>query len=730
MKKPQIPAGDGLCDDTKCIQSLLDAGRSTVYLPPPTVNYLISRPLRIHSNQQLVLDRFTVIRLAPKSDCLMITNADHGNGNVNIAVVGGIWDMDNLHQSPNPIEPLLGENPPRPYDPERYLGICMRFLNVQHFTLRSLTFRNPVTFCTQFAKMTNFTVDDILFDYTTWNPIRANMDGIHLDGYCRFGRISNLKGATNDDLIAINADDNENESPCLGPIEDISIDGIYAEGCHSAVRILSSGSPVRRINISNVYGTYYKYVVGITQFFRRRGTVGCFDQISLRDLFCAKAPHPSESPLNRAIRVPPLVFCESMTRTGALTIQNMHRDETNLAAPCISIARGASVDCLMVDNLTCRNATGVDLPIISNSGTIGRLVVGTLQGFPDPGKISLFDCSQADGAIGHREIGTCEGMDMAGAICADLPDFLRQGKGWAIRDYMVSHHAFSQDTLLVADTEADECRAFVVPVFDGRLNVSAYAHHTDLHDSQLRGAKELMVREDEGYVWSSCGDFDFYFRDEEIEVTFGAGTSAADKLTLQMVCGDADRYRVWARVKAGRMESGEQAYFVARVVLEQLTPWREAVPLLNLNDGWQFKTDPQKSGEKEKWFTAVQDATWLPISIALPWTMQGHDYHGVAWYANSFRLPEYKEGKPVWLVFHAVDGAARVWINGKIAGVQEQVIDMWHRPWALDVGSLTRSGGHFQIVIRVEKNRYDAGIFKPVELCLELLEESNLALRS
>ena len=73
-------------------------------------------------------------------------------------------------------------------------------------------------------------------------------DGIQLDGYCRFGRISNLKGATNDDLVAINADDNENESPCFGPIEDISIDGLYAEGCHSAVRILSSGSDPQQLS--------------------------------------------------------------------------------------------------------------------------------------------------------------------------------------------------------------------------------------------------------------------------------------------------------------------------------------------------------------------------------------------------------------------------------------------------------------------------------------------------
>ena len=713
MKHSKPPTGDGLSDDTACIQAHLDAGRSAVYLPPPPVHYVISRPLRMHSNQQLVLDRFTVIRLAPKSDCLMITNGDHGNGNENISVVGGIWDMDNLRQSPNPIEPLLGENPPRPYDPDRYLGICMRFLNVRNFTMRSLTFRNPVTFCTQFAKMTHFTVDDIVFDYTTWNPIRANMDGIHLDGYCRFGRISNLKGATNDDLVAINADDNENESPCLGPIEDISIDGLYAEGCHSAVRILSSGSPVRRINISNVYGTYYAYVVGITQYFHRRGTVGCFDQINLRDFFCAKAPYPSDE--SRAVpHVSPFVFCEGATRTGTLSIQNLHRDERSIAAPCISINRGARVDCLMVDKLTCRNATGEDLPILSNRGTIGRLVVGNLQGFPEAGKISLFNLSKNDGAIGHQEIGSCAGMDMTGAICSDLPDFLQHRDGVMMRDYTISNPAFSLGTLAMDDAAADAGRACVVPAgVAGGFHLSLQAHPADSRGSKVLDSKELMVN-GEDYVWLACGEFDLYFRNEEIAVTFGAGTT--DRLTLRMDCGVADRYRLWARVKAGRSESGQRVFYVARVVLEQLAPWREALPLLSLDAGWQFKTDPQKSGEMEKWFDSGPDPTWQPISIAAGWTMQGHNHNGAAWYANSFSLPERSDDTPVWLVFHAVDGGARVWINGQEAGAQERIIDMWHRPWALDIGPLTRSGGTFQIVIRVEKDLYDAGIFKPVEL--------------
>jgi hypothetical protein len=703
-------AGDGRSDDTERIQSLLDEGRSAVYLPPPPVHYVISRPLRIHSNQQLVLDRFTVIRLAPKSDCLMITNDDHATGNENISVVGGIWDMDNLRQSPNPLAALLGENPPRPYDPERYLGICMRFVNVRHFTLRSLTFRNPVVFCTQFARMTHFTVDDIVFDYTTWNPIRANMDGIHLDGHCRFGRISNLKGATNDDLVALNADDNENESPCFGPIEDITIDGLYAEGCHSAVRILSSGSPIRRINISNVFGTYYKYAVGITQFFRRRGTVGCFDQISLRDFFCSKAPDPSDDPRGHR-RVLPLVWCEEATRTGTLSLHGMHRDERQLAAPCIAIDRGASVDCLVVDHLTCRNMTGKRLAILSNNGYIGRLVAGNLHGVAGSGEIALFDRT-ASGVIGSREIGACEGMDTTGSACAALPDFLRPREGLVMSDYTVSHGAFSGGVPAVADAEADEGRAFVVPAGKGSLIVSARAHPADHRDSQALDLKKLMVNEG-GYAWLACGDFDLYFRDEEIEVTFGAG--ASDRLTLRMACGVADRYRLWIRVKSGRSESGQRAFFVARVVLEQLAPWREAHPLLSLNEGWQFKTDPKNIGEQEKWFASGPDATWQAISIAAPWTMQGHHHNGAAWYANSFPLPERLENGPVWLVFHAVDGGARVWINGKEAGAQEQ-IDMWCLPWALDIGPLTKSEGTFQIVMRVEKDLYDAGIFKPVEL--------------
>ena len=49
--------GDGIRDDWPAIQELLDSGVSCVYLPPPEKCYVIGKTLRIHSNQELRLDR-------------------------------------------------------------------------------------------------------------------------------------------------------------------------------------------------------------------------------------------------------------------------------------------------------------------------------------------------------------------------------------------------------------------------------------------------------------------------------------------------------------------------------------------------------------------------------------------------------------------------------------------------------------------------------------------------
>ena len=122
------------------------------------------------------------------------------NGNARIAVTGGIWDMDNLKQSPNPGWQHLA-TPPRPklkldmdYDPTFYRGNAFYFENVTDFRFARAVIRNPVTYAFQLCRVSDFTVEHVRFDFTTENPIKGNMDGIHLDGGCRRGRIAHLRG--------------------------------------------------------------------------------------------------------------------------------------------------------------------------------------------------------------------------------------------------------------------------------------------------------------------------------------------------------------------------------------------------------------------------------------------------------------------------------------------------------------------------------------------------------
>lgn len=198
---PPGTVGDGVHDDTAGLQAALDGGGSRVHFPCPSECYLISRALVIHSEQTLTVDRNATIRLADGAHAHMLTNANHAGGDHGITVTGGIWDGNTAHQTCEYHETGRWQVP---YDPQRYLGVLLQFDNVTDLRLAGLTLKAPETFGVQVANLRRFTIEDITFDY---NMLRANMDGVHLHGNCHQGRIANLKGATNDDMVALNADD-------------------------------------------------------------------------------------------------------------------------------------------------------------------------------------------------------------------------------------------------------------------------------------------------------------------------------------------------------------------------------------------------------------------------------------------------------------------------------------------------------------------------------------------
>ncbi len=366
--------GDGVADDTDAIQALLDTGSTCVSLPPPKVAYLISRTLKIGSNQELRLDRFSVVRLAPKSDCPMLENRAFRSGkDVRLAVTGGIWDADNTSQTGN-FQQLPGGRAaaPKSFDPEFFIGMVMRFNNVEEMRVSGLTVRNPVSYGIEFGHAAYVVAEDIAFDYATWNPIPLNMDGVHFDGFCHRLRIANLRGTCFDDMVALNANDGIC-SPEEGPIHDVDIDGLYCEYCHSAVRMLSAGAPLGQVTVRNVHGHFYCYTVGLTHYFPQKPR-GRFDDIVISDIFASKAIVPPECG-GADYRAPmEVVQVQGPVDVGNLVVERLYRDEDKLPSSTIGIDAKATVENLAVRDCRMTNRLTEPIKFIDNRGRIDSIV--------------------------------------------------------------------------------------------------------------------------------------------------------------------------------------------------------------------------------------------------------------------------------------------------------------------------------------------------------------------
>ena len=393
--------GDGVRDDTEAIQARLDSGAACVYLPPPKDHYVISRTLKIGSEQELRLDRFTRIRLAPQSNCPMLENRTYRAGtgtNVFVAVTGGIWDMDNQNQRGNFMQdPELAKSAPTKFDPDFFFGMSMRFCHVERLTVRGVTVRNPVNYGIEFGHVSYVTADDVTFDYRQGNPTLLNMDGLHFDGFCHHLRITNLRGTCYDDMIALNANDGTC-SPEEGPSSDVDIDGLYCDYCHSAVRLLSADAPVSRVTIRNVHGNFYVSAVWLTHHFWDRPAPGRFDDIVISDIFAAKAipPPDVDGPWRRSL---PLIYVEGVANIGSLVIERIFRDERTLSAPTFGIDRREThVDSLVIRDCRMTNRLGGPIRFFDNKGTVDSLV--------NEGNTFVGEWEKVNGHIQDRSRGT------------------------------------------------------------------------------------------------------------------------------------------------------------------------------------------------------------------------------------------------------------------------------------------------------------------------------------
>lgn len=376
--------GDGIHDDYPAIQQMLDAGMPCVHLGSPEKHYVISKTLKIHSDQELQLPRFAKITLADNSNCCMLENAGALSWNGNIKVSGGIWDMNHNNQYPNPYHfpnPETGEKfkdtaARLNYDTdsrlfiEAYTGHCFRFNSIRNLTFENLTIRNPVVYGAQFAYIEDFTVQNIVFDYTEGSPKLWNLDGVHFEGGCKNGYVRNLKGACHDDLVAITSDDGKN-----GDIENITVDGIFAYGSHSAVRLLSVKHKVKNIHISNVYGTYYVYLICLSKYYDTPGVRGQFENIHIDHVAASFSKGTADVPGNWGA----FVNIDGAVDVKNMTITDFTREEYVCSQPTVSIGAQTAVDHLVLSRVKLDNRMNEPICLIQNNGTAANLSLEHIQ---------------------------------------------------------------------------------------------------------------------------------------------------------------------------------------------------------------------------------------------------------------------------------------------------------------------------------------------------------------
>ncbi|MEO6908573.1 MAG: hypothetical protein ABI210_11850, partial [Abditibacteriaceae bacterium] len=156
----------------------------------------------------------------------------------------------------------------------------------------------------------------------------------------------------------------------------------------------------------------------------------------------------------------------------------------------------------------------------------------------------------------------------------------------------------------------------------------------------------------------------------------------------------------------------------------------QASVVQDLNQKWQFITDPQKVGDSKGYSKPeFDDGAWKTISALNYWQNQGFpDYHGTAWYRKTFNLSDAQTdplamgNKQLLLYFGNIDGDAKIYFNGiKIADrIAAEHSNGWDEPLVFPINSTVRTGKN-TIAVEVTKDRLASGLYRGAAILVGVL---------
>ncbi len=143
---------------------------------------------------------------------------------------------------------------------------------------------------------------------------------------------------------------------------------------------------------------------------------------------------------------------------------------------------------------------------------------------------------------------------------------------------------------------------------------------------------------------------------------------------------------------------------------------------------WKFSFDRQETGDSLGWWKdEYEDSPWSSISITNFWTESligkawkaenRSDYQGAAWYRTSYSVKPSSSSQKYFLVFGAVHGICKIWVNGKLAldRPYEGPSDSFLRgSFRVDITPYIRFDKPNNIAVRAVFTDGAGGIWKPV----------------
>ena len=213
--------------------ALLD--HEIVVVPPRETPYLIDDTVIIPSDRKLVLYGATLL-LSEGTDVLMMRN-EHpvdqthsfvkGKRDKNITILGGtIMEIRTERAG-------YGRSGKIDHDRSMYgVSTCLFFNNINHLTIRDVTFSKCAAFAIQAGEIENSVFENISF-------VSCYADGLHFGGNIKNIYIKNIKGNVGDDLVALNMYDWQNSSVNFGPGENIWCENLSLDkdGKYKAIRL-------------------------------------------------------------------------------------------------------------------------------------------------------------------------------------------------------------------------------------------------------------------------------------------------------------------------------------------------------------------------------------------------------------------------------------------------------------------------------------------------------------